>query len=175
MEEPMMNLTSDQRRYLLIGQCALPFAFNFVFNGGLGLLMFRGVDPVPTWGVESSAAPDLIGTCFFLPAITCLIVTPIVRRHVRSGTVERVASELPRWLQLFRRSLPARALLFGLVTIASVGGILAAGLLAAGPEQLGLTPFLWLKATFSGALGGAVTPVIGVVALAESEELAPAA
>jgi len=166
-----MTLSSGQRRYLLVFQCMVPLAINFVLNGIIGFVVFRGVDPVPTWGIESSAGPDLIGTCFFLPAITCLIVTPLVRGHVRSGMVERASrpEDLPAWLQPFRRSLPIRALLFGFVGIALVGGAVAAGLLSAGPGQFGLNSFLWVKASFSAALGAAVTPIIGLVALAEGE------
>ena len=173
-----MNLSPGQRQYLLVGQCIVPFAINFALNGALGLLMFGGVDPVPTWGIESSAGPDLIGTCFFLPAISCLIVTPLVRRHVRAGTVEAAPAqpgELPSWLRPFRRPLIARCLVFGLGGLALVGSLVAVGLLSLGPTQFGLTPFLWFKASFSAVLGGAVTPIIGLVALTEAEHHTPAA
>ncbi len=172
-----MRLSSGQRRYLLVGQCIIPFAINFVLNGIIGFLMFRDVNPVPTWGIESSAGPDLIGTCFFLPAITCLIVTPLVRRHVRSGMVERASrpEDLPSWLRPFRRPLATRCLLFGLIGLALVGGPVAGGLLSAAPAQFGLTFFLWSKASFSAVLGGVVTPIIGLVALAEGEHHAQAA
>jgi hypothetical protein len=167
----LVNLLSSQRQYLLVGQCLMPFAINFVLNGLIGLAMFRGVDPVPTWGIESSAGPDLIGTCFFLPAITCLIVTPIVRRHIRAGMIEPASASgfLPSWLRPFQRPLAARAVLFGVAGLALIGSLVAAVLLSAAPAQFGLTPFLWLKASFSAVLGGAVTPIIGLVALAESE------
>ena len=171
-----MKLSSDQRRYLLFAQCFIPFAINFVLNGLLGFLMFRGMNPVPTWGIESSAGPDLIGTCFFLPAITCLIVTPLVRRHIRSGMVERISPSegLPGWLRPFQRPLAGRALVFGLVGLTLVGVPLAGGLLSAAPAQSGLILFLWFKASFSAVLGGAVTPIIGLVALAEAEHYTPA-
>jgi hypothetical protein len=164
-----MELSTPQRQYLLVAQSAVPLVINFVLNGALGLLLFRGVDPVPTWGVESSAAPDLIGTCFFLPAITCLIVTPLVRRHVRSGAVERVPRPEPRpaWLRLLGGRLFPRAVAFGLAGLALFGGLLAALLIAVGPETFGLTRFLWIKASFSGALGALVTPLIGLIALLE--------
>jgi hypothetical protein len=166
-----MKLSSNQRRYLLFGHCFIPFIINFFLNGIIGLVMFRGINPVPTWGMVSSAGPDLIGTCFFLPAITCLIVTPIVRRHIRRGAVERTSESecLPRWLRLFRHPLAIRAVLFGLGGLGLIGSLVTAALIAAAPTQFGLTPFVWLKASFSAVLGGAVTPIIGLVALAETE------
>lgn len=172
-----MSLSSGQRQYLLIGQCAIPIAINFVLNGIIGLLMFRGVNPVPTWGVQSSAGPDLIGTCFFLPAITCLIVTPLVRHHIRSGAVQGVSRRdaLPIWLRPFQRPLPTRSLFFGFAGLACIGAVVAVGLLAAAPAQFELGHFLWLKASFSAVLGGAVTPFIGLVALAEGEHRTQAA
>ena len=80
-----MTLSTAQRQYLLVAQGLIPFAINFVLNGLLGLALFRGIDPVAVWGRQSSAGPDLIGTCFFLPAITCLIVTPLAHRQIRGG------------------------------------------------------------------------------------------
>ncbi len=164
-----MNLSSKQRQYLFVGQCLIPFVISFVLNGLIGLLMFRGVNPVPIWGINLSAGPDLIGTCFFLPATTCVIVTPIVRHHVRGGMVEPVsaAEDLPIWLQPFRRPLATRAALFGLVGLAFIGSLVAAALLSVGPTHFELRPFLWFKASFSAVLGGAITPIIGIAALAE--------
>jgi hypothetical protein len=167
-----MDLTPEQTRYLVIGHCLVAFAINFVLNGALGWATFGGVDPVPVWAVESSAGPDLVGTCLFLPAITCLIVTGIVRRHTRNGTVPRLetTAAVPAWLRIFRRGLPTRALLFGAAGLALVGGPLAGGLLSLGPDAFALTPFLWTKAIFSGALGATVQPLIGIVALADPIE-----
>ena len=166
-----MKLSSNQRKYLLFNQCLIPFVINFVLNGLIGLVMFRGVNPVPTWGAQPSVGPDLIGTCFFLPAITCLIATPIVRRHIRRGVVERTSESecLPSWLRPLRCSLAARAVLFGLTGLGLIGGLATAVLLTAAPTEFGLTPFLWFKASFSAVLGGAVTPIIALVALAEVE------
>lgn len=162
-----MGVSSDQRRYLLVAHCAGAFSINFALNGAIGFLAFRGVDPVPTWAVASAAGPDLVGTCLFLPAITCWIVTGIVRRHARSGRVTPLAGPLPRLLAPFGRPLASRALLFGVAGLALAGGPLALGLVILGPESIALSPFLWSKAAFSAVLAGLVTPLIGLVALAD--------
>ncbi len=99
-----MELSRSQQQYLLIGHCVVPFVINFILNGLIGLAMFRGVSRVPVWGLQTSAGPDLLGTCFFLPAITCLIVTPIVHRHVRRAVVEPLplSPGLLTWLARFQ-------------------------------------------------------------------------
>jgi hypothetical protein len=165
-----MKLSRSQQQYLLIGHCIVPFVMNFILNGLLGLAMFRGVSMVPVWGLETSAGPDTLGTCFFLPAISCLIVTPIVRRHVRRSIVEPLplSPGLPTWLARFQRPLPTRAALFGLTSLALVGALVLVALGSVGLTELELTRFLWLKATFSAVLGAAITPFIGIVALADS-------
>jgi hypothetical protein len=162
-----VGISPDQRRYLLVAHGAGAFVINFALNGAIGILAFRGVDPVPAWAAASAAGPDLVGTCLFLPAITCLIVTGIVRRHARSGQVTPLTGPLPRLLAPFRRPLASRALLFGVAGLALVGGPLALGLLSLGPETIALSPFLWSKAAFSALLAGLVTPLIGLVALAD--------
>jgi hypothetical protein len=160
-----MGISSEQRSYLLVGHGVVAFAINFALNGAIGWLTFRGTDPVPTWSAQAAAGPDLVGTCLFLPAITCLIVTGIVRRHARTSLVSPLAGPLPRPLAHFRRPLASRALLFGLAGLALVGAPL--GLVGWAPETLALSPFLWSKASFSAVLGGLVTPLIALVALSD--------
>jgi len=166
----MIDLSPKQRHYLLLGLCAVPFALNFIINGITGWGMFHGTGSVPVWGLGSSAGPDTLGTCFFLPALTCLIVTPIVRRHVRIGTVEPIAEPraLPPWLRFFLRPLAVRAFVLGLSCLSIAGGLVAVILLGGGFTEIGIVPFLWFKASFAAVLGAMVTPVIGLLALADT-------
>jgi len=165
-----MKLSRSQQQYLLLGHCLAPFVINFILNGLLGLVMFGGMSMVPVWGLETSAGPDLLGTCFFLPAVTCLIVTPIVHRHVRREIVEPLpfSPSLPTWLARFQRPLRTRAALFGLAVLVPVGALVGVALSWLGLAELELTRFLWLKATLAAVLGAAITPFIGVLALADS-------
>src|SRR3990172_8538475 len=108
-----MQLSAAQRGYLLVGQVIVPAVINLVLNGAIGFAMFRCASEIPLLGRQSIVG-DTLGTCFFLPAITCLIVTPIVRGHVKKGTAEPMRGALPRWLAVFRRGLVGRALALGL-------------------------------------------------------------
>ncbi len=160
-----MQLSSAQRRHLVVGQSIVPALINFVLNGAIGFAMFRSVAELPLFG-DPSIVADTLGTCFFLPAITCLIVTPIVRGRVRKGVAQPLAA-LPGWLAPFHRSLLQRAFALGLATVALAGGLAVLALLALGVEALAFTPFLFFKAVFAGLLGGLVTPLIALLALAD--------
>ena len=161
-----MQLSSAQWLYLAIGQLAVPVLINVVLNGAIGFAIFRGASEVPWLGTQSIVG-DTLGTGFFLPAITCLIVTPLVRGHVRKGAAEPMRGTLPRWLAAFPRALVPRALALGLAGVAVAGGLLLALSALLGVETLAFVPFLGFKAVFAGLLGGLVTPLIALLALAD--------
>jgi hypothetical protein len=161
-----VELSVAQRGYLLVGQVAVPALINLVLNGAIGFALFRGLDDVPLLGSESIVG-DTLATCFFLPAITCLIVTPIVRGHVRKGAAEPLIGALPGWLALFQRALVPRALLLGVAVVVLGGSLALALFIVLGVESLAFVPFLVFKAVFAGLLGGIVTPFIALLALAD--------
>ena len=51
------------------------------------IIVWGASSEVP-WLGSQSVVGDTLGTGFFLPAMTCLIVTPLVRGHVRKGAAE---------------------------------------------------------------------------------------
>lgn len=145
----------------------MPAVINLVLNGAIGFAMFRGASEIPLLGSQSIVG-DTLGTCFFLPAITCLmIVTPIVRGHVKKGTAEPMRGALPRWLAAFRRALVPRALALGLAVMVLAGSLVLTLFAVLGVESLPFAPFLTFKAVFAGLLGGCVTPLIALLALAD--------
>lgn len=161
-----MELSAGQRGYLLVGQVVLPAVINLVLNGAIGFAMFRGASEVPFLG-QQSIVGDTLGTCFFLPAITCLIVTPIVRGHVKKGAAEPLRGALPGWLEAFRRTLVPRALGLGLAGVVVAGAIALASFALLGVESLAFGPFLGFKALFAAVLAALVTPLIALLALSD--------
>jgi hypothetical protein len=161
-----MAASAELRRFLWIGHRAVPFAINVVLNAAIGWAMFRGATTIPLWG-EASIGGDTLGTSFFLPAITCLIVTPLVRAEVRKGTAPAVHGGLAAWLRPFHRAVPLRALLLGLASLPLAGGLGVALLLGLGVETLGFGPFLGWKALYSGVLAACIQPAIALLALAD--------
>jgi hypothetical protein len=156
----------ELRRFLWIGHRAVPFAINVVLNAAIGWATFRGATTVPLWGA-SSIGGDTLGTSFFLPAITCLIVTPLVRGQVKKGQAPAFDGTLAGWLRLFQRALPLRALLLGLACIPLAGGAAVIALSVLGVEALGFAPFLGWKALYAGVLAVCVQPSIALLALAD--------
>jgi hypothetical protein len=139
---------------------------NFPLNAAIAWLAFRGAGEVPFWGSQSIAG-DTIGTCFVLPLITTLIVTPLCRRGVRTGAMPPLA-----WTDRMRATLGrlpsgtlARGIVLGLLAALVVAPPALAALRALGVDGMRLGPFVLFKAAFAAALGVLVTPPIAAYAL----------
>ena len=169
-----MKLPPGVFPYLLIGHVIIPFFINVAVNVGLGLLAFGGSDKVPVWALEKGALADFLGCCFFLPLITCLIATPIVRRQAVAGTVSRIPVEdAPAWLRFFQGSLFPRALKWGVAGLAVFAGPVSAAWILFAEPTVGTTGFLISKSLFAGALGVLVTPLIAIAELSAARDRTP--
>lgn len=166
-----MNLPSGVFRYLLIAQTAIPVIFNVAIPLVLGWLTFRNQPAVVTWALDKGAVADFIGTCYLLPAITCLIATPVVHRHVASGVVPPVPVEVvPKLLLFYRGGLIWRATKWGLTGLTLLTlPVLGTFMLLAG-DAIPTTLFLIVKVLFAVLLGCVVTPLISLVALTDEQQ-----
>jgi hypothetical protein len=151
------------RRYLLLEHGVGSAVFNFVLNGVIAWLLFRNAVEVPLWG-QQSIAGDTIGTTVLLPLLTCLIVTPMVRRHVQARDLGALgqsptADALLRWLpaSTFRRGL-----CFGAACVVAVAPLAIWGLGVLGISGMSLWHFIGFKAAFAAALAFAVQPLIAL-------------
>lgn len=163
-----MNLSSDTRRYLVIGYVLIPSVFNVSIPLVLGLLVFRGQTTVPIWTFANGAVTDFLATCYLLPAITCLIVTPIVHRDVARGVVPSVRPEhVPWFLKYYRGGLFIRSIRFGLTVLLLLFGPVLVGWSIPGFESVPTTTFLVVKILFTVTLGCVVTPLIALAALSD--------
>lgn len=161
-------MNPHHRRFLVLEQGIGSAVFNLLLNGVIAWALFRHLATVPLWGAESIAG-DTLGTCFFLPFFTALIVTPLVRRRVRRGRIDalgwtRESHGLLGWLPAgtFRR-----ALVLGAATLAVVGPSTLLALQVLAVDRLDFASFVAFKAAFAGVLALLVTPVISLWALAE--------
>lgn len=157
-------MSPAHKRFLLLEEGVGSVVVNLLLNGVIAFLMFRGAASVPLWG-QQSIAGDTIGTTFFLPLFTCLIVTPLARKQVRSGRLAPLDGT-----PLGLAWLPARAFWRGAVL-----GVISAALVAPPAiillSRLGVTEqsfwgFVAFKAVFAAALGAVMTPLIALWAIA---------
>jgi len=115
-------------------------------------LVFRGVDPVPVWGMGNWVF-DFVPQGFMIALMSTLVPGALTGRAIRSGRIaaDGQANRLPG-------NLLARALL-----LAGAAAILGAGLVAAimklvGAEQLPPGTALLLKIVYGASLAILVTP-----------------
>jgi hypothetical protein len=167
-----MELAAAHRTYALRDQGVGAALVNFIINGAIAWVMFRSLAAVPLWG-QQSIAGDTIGTGFFLPFITCLIVTPLTLRQVRTGTLPEPAwsrADHP-WLARLPRGATSRGAVLG-----AVGALIAAppvvlALSALGVGELPLWSFITFKAIFAAILAALVSPLIALAALGDAPRI----
>ena len=158
------SLTPAQRRFVLLDNVVGPFVVNLLINGVIAWLLFRKATHVPMWG-QSSIAGDTIATAFLLPAITCLIVTPLARGRVRTGRVAAVDDA--SWRRI-PRNMVWRALLIGLICLLVLTPLTLFVLGALGVGGLSPWHFVYFKATFAAVEGALVTPFLALWAISEA-------
>lgn len=169
-------MSSAHRRYLLLEHGVGAAVFNFLLNGAVAWLTFRGVARVPLWGYQSIAG-DTIATSLLLPLITCLIVTRLARAHVQAGRVaplrcSAVARGVLHWLP---GGTLRRGVSLGLTSIALPGALTVGALAVLGVAEMPHGSFLAFKACFAAALAALVTPVIALSAITDPPAPAAAA
>jgi hypothetical protein len=168
-------LTPAQRTFIVNEQTIAPAVFNLLLNAGLGWLVFRKLERVPLWG-DPSLGGDIVGTMFLLPLLTCLIVTPLVKRAARTGKVAWLSfapAEHPI-LRLFPRSIWLRSLLLGFASLLLCGVPLIGLLSLLGVESWSVGVTVIAKGLYAALDAALVTPYVAMYALASGEEPATA-
>lgn len=161
------TLSPAHRRFLAIEQGLVPGVFNLLLNAAIAWAMFRDRTTVPFWGLESIAA-DTIGTAFFLPCMTTLVVTLQVRRHCRRGRIAAILPAPAASALVPSRTFP-RALVAGLAGIVVLGIPATLAMRALGMDELPLRSFVAVKATIAAAMALVVTPIVALVALSDAD------
>jgi hypothetical protein len=162
-----MVLSAKHRSWLIREQVIAPAVINFTLNAGIAWLLFRGRGVVPLWG-EGGIAQDALATLFLLPFLTCVIVTPLVRRAVGAGKVPPLdaAIGLPASIERLPRALLARAATLGLGGIVA-GAPLVLGAVAVAGGALTVPTLVLSKGVYTAALAALIGPMIALRTLAE--------
>ncbi|MFO0590774.1 MAG: hypothetical protein U0441_24740 [Polyangiaceae bacterium] len=165
---------SPAHRNLLLGQAIGSVLLNIPLNGGAAWATFPPIAALPVFAKGNCVAGDTIGTSFFLPLTTCLILTPIVRRVLRSGAVKGLArADLPGYARILPKNFVGRGALVGLLSALTLGVLTLVILGLVGPAEMTRGQVTLYKAVYTAVLGIIVTPLFGYRALADLES-APA-
>jgi len=156
-------------RFLLLEQGVGAAIFNFALNAGIAWLLFRHLDTVPIRG-QQSIAGDTIATSLILPFLTCLIVTRLVRGHMRAGKVAslgwtRASHPVLGWLP---RTTARRGVALGVACIALLAPLAFVALGLLGVAGLPFWRFVLFKAAFAALAAALVTPLVALWAIAEA-------
>jgi len=156
-------MSPEHKRFLLLEEGVGSVVVNLILNALIAYLMFRGATTVPLWG-DQSIAGDTIGTCFFLPLFTCLIVTRLARQQVHSGRLTALPGT-PLGLQWMPARSFWRGAVLGVICALLVSPPALWALAALGVTQQSFWGFVVFKAMFAAALGAFVTPLIALWAI----------
>lgn len=163
-----MAISPDHRK-VLGTQAVGGLVLNALLNGATAWVGFPLVTSLPLWSRGNCVAADTIGTSFFLPLTTCLIITPISRRAARRDPAVTIPrDDLPwatRWLPA---NMVARGALVGLISALSAAPIALGLLTAAGVVGMTRAEDVMFKAVYTAILGAIVTPLLGLRALADT-------
>lgn len=165
-----MFLSEAQRKYLVHDQIIGSAIFNLLLNAGLAWLGFRHHAAVPMHG-DPSILNDAIGTAVILPLLTCLVVTPLVRKRLRSGKLEPLF-ELPERYDLLLwlpRWSFVRGLVLALLCLAWIAPLYLGLFFRFGVSSLSVASFVAIKGLYAAVMAGAVAPVIALHTMATTE------
>jgi len=167
------SISDAHRSYLVREQVITPALINCALNGIIAWFIFRARAAIPVWG-EGGLMFDTVATLFLLPFLTCLIVTPLVRRGVAGGKVPPLPWRATDHAVL--GYLPASAwgrgaAIGGLAVVAGVPVILG-GLSLAGIASLAPLNVVMLKAMYTALLAALIGPVIALCAISDASPVA---
>lgn len=161
-----MNLSPQHRRFLFIEQAAGGAVINLAIAALLGWLLFRDAERVPMTGAQS-AVTDTIVSAFMIPFVTCLIVTPIARRQMRSGRIAALNGGALN--ALMPSGILWRAILLGAACVAIVSPMVISASAQVSAMGIALRHFLLFKLAFAAAEGAVITPLIAALAISRTD------
>jgi hypothetical protein len=170
-----MELSDRHRHFLRIEQSLVPAIINVVLNGLIAWLILRAHTQVPLWG-EPSVGVDLLATGFLLPLLTCLIVSRLIARQIRSGKLPPLAAHQVASRGWHHQTILKRGLFLGIVGVIFASAPIVVALQIAHAQPIALYSFVGFKAIWAGLFAAVLSPLIAWWALAsESMQLEPAA
>jgi len=164
------ELGAEHRRWIVMHAVCVTAGINLVLGGLFAWLSVRTQHGVPLWAVpemgKSTVITDTVGTFFFLPFMTCLILTTFVWIEVRRGRLPALTTvKVPG---RFRGGRARRGALLGTISTAVLSPLAIVALIVFSGDGMTTSAFVLYKAVLSVALGAVVTPLIALWAMADA-------
>ena len=168
-----LGLAPEHRRWLAVYAIGLTGVLDLCLTGGIAWLAVRHQPHIPLWqGISASRAgllTDTVGTFFFLPFLTTLLLSPGVRAAQRGGELPRIrsdttardlASHLPE-------RLVRRGLYLGLITMIIASAVAVPVLFLAVGNGLSRAEFVVYKGVLAFGLGLVIAPLVALCAMTD--------
>ena len=166
------SMEPRNRRWLILNAVVGTAVVNFVVNGALGWLNVLGVRHVAVWSIplaqRGSIFTDAIGTFFFLPLTTCILCTLAVRSEQRRRGLPSVAIPFGSLVTRVPSHPLRRGLVLGALSLLVLTPANALVLAVSGIQGMNPSAFVLYAALLGVGLGLVVTPVVALLAMAES-------
>jgi hypothetical protein len=168
------RLPPENRRWIVTRALLVAAAVNVLLGVVFARLAAGELENVPIWGEtlgDTSVYGDALATFFLLPAITCLLVVPAVRRDLRLGALQRTTDLGAGRPWLARpRSAPRLGLALGAICLFALGPLLALAFLLTAPAEPTAHQFVVWHTALAVCLGAIVTPLIALYAMTAPAE-----
>ena len=149
-----------------------PGLINGLINGLIAWSMHRHTAALGLW-TQGAYAIDLMATGFLLPAISWLILRPLLGRQLRQGTAPQLeALPPPKLLKFMPRGLWTGTLVIGLMGMTLVGGVCVVLLQLLGSPDIVGSDYAWFKGLFGMLLTLVLQPTMVFAAMKHAKDLA---
>ena len=164
-------VTAAHWRFILINQTLVSIFMNFLMNGVMAWLVFKGRDNIVLWG-ENNAYMDLVATTFFFTFFTCFLVSKASYRAIDSGKLARVESDfIASLLKAYPPKPLIGSLIMALMLALLVPPILVMSFYIFSNLVISHDAFILLKAFYGAGLALIATPLVCLIALAEAKDM----
>lgn len=155
-----------------ISQQLTPGLINGLINGLIAWSMHRHTAALGLW-TQGAYATDLIATGFLLPAISWLILRPLIGRQFKQGIAPQLETlPLPKLLKFMPTGLWTGTLVIGLMGMILVGGVSVVLLQVLGSPDIVGSDYAWFKGLFGMLLTLVLQPTMVFAAMKHAKDLA---
>ena len=158
-------MPTSARQQFIVSQQVVPALINGLINGAIAWAMHRHTLELGLWD-RGAYAIDLLATGFLLPAISWLIILPLLQRQAAAGKAPMLAGvPRPRLLHWMPSTRWGGTAMIGLMGMLLVGGGVVLALQLAGSPDFSGSGYAVFKTAFGALVTVVLQPVMVFAAL----------